>query len=120
MPRRIRVRRVYDEPGPADGARVLVDRMWPRGLRKDEAALDEWVKEVAPSTELRTWFGHDPDKFEQFRSRYRDELATPARRTALEHLRTLSEDSSLTLLTATRDVARSNAAVLAEVLRDAP
>lgn len=118
--RRVQVRRVYDEPGSTDGVRVLVDRVWPRGLRKADAALDEWIKDVAPSTELRKWFGHDPEKFARFSSRYRGELGTPTRRAALEHLRTVSENNVLTLLTATRDVAHSNAAVLAEVLRDAP
>lgn len=118
--RQVRVRRVYDEADPDDGVRVLVDRVWPRGLRKDEADLDEWIKDVAPSTELRKWFGHDPAKFDQFRSRYRSELDTPSRRSALEHLRRFAEENALTLLTATRDVAHSNAAVLAEMLRAAP
>jgi uncharacterized protein YeaO (DUF488 family) len=115
--REARVRRVYDEIGSDDGVRVLVDRMWPRGLRKDEAEFDEWTKDVAPSTELRQWFGHDPEKFDQFRSRYRSELDTPPARTALDHLRTLSAANPLTLLTATKDVEHSHAAVLAELLR---
>ena len=71
----IRVRRVYDEPSPDDGARVLVDRVWPRGMRKDAARLDEWAKDVAPTTELRTWYQHDPAKFGEFRRRYTAELA---------------------------------------------
>ena len=73
----VRVRRVYDEPSAADGTRVLVDRVWPRGLRKDALRLDDWAKDVAPSTELRTWSGHDPAKFGEFRQRYLGELAEP-------------------------------------------
>src|SRR5262249_52872986 len=115
---KVLVRRVYDRTGPGEGVRVLVDRVWPRGLRKDGANLDEWARDVAPSTELRTWYSHDPEKFGQFRSRYRRELEGPATRAALEHLRTLLESNPLTLLTATTDVEHSNAAVLAELLRE--
>ena len=78
----IRVRRVYDNPSPGDGARVLVDRVWPRGLRKDAARLDDWAKDVAPSTGLRTWYRHDPAKFGEFRRRYNAELAGPGPREA--------------------------------------
>ena len=112
----IRVRRVYDAPSPADGARVLVDRVWPRGVRKDAARLDDWAKDVAPSTELRTWYAHDPDKFAEFRSRYIAELAMPGPRDALAGLRALAADGPPTLLTATRDISISQAAVLAELL----
>jgi uncharacterized protein YeaO (DUF488 family) len=118
--RDVRVRRVYDRTEPGDGIRVLVDRVWPRGLRKDVAALDEWAKDVAPSTELRKWYGHVPEKFAQFESRYRDELATPTARAAFDHLRTLAEGDVLTLLTATRDLDHSQAAVLAGLLRELP
>jgi uncharacterized protein YeaO (DUF488 family) len=114
---RIQVRRIYDKIESDDGVRVLVDRVWPRGLRKDAADLDEWTKDVAPSTELRKWYGHDPEKFDQFKTRYRRELEAATGRTALEHLRTLSQDNPLTLLTATKDVEHSNAAVLAALLR---
>jgi uncharacterized protein YeaO (DUF488 family) len=116
--RDIRVRRIYDPAETGDGIRVLVDRVWPRGIRKEAAALHEWVKDVAPSTELRKRYGHVPEKFAQFEARYRDELATPAARTALDHLRTLAKDDALTLLTATRDVDHSQAAVLAALLRE--
>jgi uncharacterized protein YeaO (DUF488 family) len=114
----VRVRRIYDRAEPGDGVRVLVDRVWPRGLRKDGANLNEWMRDVAPSTELRTWYSHDPEKFDQFRSQYRRELEGPTRRAALKHLRTLLEGSPLTLLTATTDVKHSNATVLAELLRE--
>ncbi|HEY3561494.1 MAG TPA: DUF488 family protein [Kribbella sp.] len=115
--RSVRVGRIYDQPTAADGVRVLVDRVWPRGIRKDAAAIDEWAKDVAPSTELRKWYGHVPEKFGEFETRYRDELATPAGQAALDQLRTLSEGTTLTLLTATRDVDHSQAAVLAKLLR---
>lgn len=114
----IRVRRVYDEPSPEDGARVLVDRIWPRGMRKDAARLDEWAKDVAPSAELRTWYQHDPAKFDEFRRRYTAELAEPGAREALNRIRTLAADRPVTLLTATKDLDLSQAAVLAGLLRD--
>jgi uncharacterized protein YeaO (DUF488 family) len=111
------VRRVYDEPAPADGARVLVDRVWPRGLRKDAARLDDWAKDAAPSTELRTWYGHDPAKFSEFRRRYVTELKAPPARAALAGLRALAAEGPVTLLSATREIDISQAAVLAELLR---
>ena len=116
----IRVRRVYEEPSAEDGARVLVDRVWPRGLRRDAARLDEWAKDVAPSTELRTWYGHDPAKFDEFKRRYTAELDEPGAREGLTRLRALAADRSLTLLTATKDVDLSQAVVLAGLLRDMP
>jgi uncharacterized protein YeaO (DUF488 family) len=119
VPSDIRVRRVYDAPSPDDGTRVLVDRIWPRGLRKDAARLDSWDKDVAPSTELRTWYGHDPAKFGEFRQRYLAELSGREQRMALSRLRVLASPGPLTLLTATRDVEHSQAAVLAQLLRAA-
>jgi uncharacterized protein YeaO (DUF488 family) len=113
----VRVRRVYEEPEPQDGTRVLVDRLWPRGLRKDAARFDEWAKDVAPSTELRTWYGHDPAKFGEFCRRYTAELAQGAPRAALDHLAALTAAGPVTLLTATRDVGHSEAVVLAQLLR---
>jgi len=113
----IRVRRVYDAPSPADGARVLVDRIWPRGVRKDAAHLTEWAKDAAPSTELRQWYGHDPAKYEEFRRRYTGELSGRAQRAELAKLRALAATGPVTLLTATRAVDISQAAVLAQVLR---
>jgi uncharacterized protein YeaO (DUF488 family) len=118
--RTVRIRRVYEESRPDDGVRILVDRMWPRGLRKDAVELDEWYKDVAPSAELRTWFGHDPEKFGEFTSRYRDELDTATGRATLDHLRNLPRGRPLTLLTATKDVEHSHATVLADLLRQSP
>jgi uncharacterized protein YeaO (DUF488 family) len=112
----VEYRRVYDEPTPSDGTRVLVDRVWPRGLRKEDARLDEWLRDVAPSTELRKWYGHEPERFAEFRRRYRAELKATDHRDAVRHLRDLATSATLTLLTATRDVDHSQAAVLAEWL----
>jgi uncharacterized protein YeaO (DUF488 family) len=117
VPSEVRVRRVYDPPSPQDGARVLVDRIWPRGLRTDAARLDEWAKDAAPSTGLRKWYGHDPARFGEFRRRYLDELSGRAQRKELGRLRALAADRPLTLLTATKHVELSQAAVLAQILR---
>jgi uncharacterized protein YeaO (DUF488 family) len=113
----VQVRRVYDAPEPGDGARVLVDRIWPRGLTKARAALHEWCKTVAPSTKLRKWYGHDPARFAEFTRRYQVELAEPERSDALAHLRELAAEQRLTLLTATKQPEISEAQVLAELLR---
>lgn len=112
------MRRVYEAPEPADGARVLVDRLWPRGLSKEDARLTEWCKDVAPSTELRRWYGHQGERFDRFAERYRAELAQEDARQALERLRARAGEGPLTLLTATKDASSSHAAVLAEVLQE--
>ncbi|MEU3470251.1 DUF488 family protein [Streptomyces sp. NPDC006687] len=112
----VRLRRVYDPPEPgADGVRVLVDRLWPRGLSKEAAAVDEWPKAVTPSAELRRWF-HGGGSAQEFRARYEAELAGPEAAAELERLRSLAAGGPLTLLTAVRDPAGSHAAVLAERL----
>ncbi|MEU9019101.1 DUF488 family protein [Actinomadura sp. NPDC048394] len=116
MGRDVRVRRVYDGATDGDGERVLVDRVWPRGLSKEKARLDRWEKDVAPSTELRKWYGHDVDRFEEFRRRYGAELEDPERAAALDRLRGDADPGPLTLLTATKDVDHSQAAVLADIL----
>jgi uncharacterized protein YeaO (DUF488 family) len=115
----IRVRRVYEDPERADGARVLVDRLWPRGLRKDAAVLDDWLRDVAPSDELRRWYGHDPAKFDEFRRRYMAELTGPGAQQELGKLRALAAKGPLTLLTATKDSEHSQSAVLADLLKAA-
>jgi uncharacterized protein YeaO (DUF488 family) len=112
----VRVRRVYDEREKADGTRVLVDRIWPRGMTKAKADLDEWCKTVAPSTALRKWYGHDPKRFSEFARRYRAELADNEAAVALAHLRDLAEQGTLTLLTATKHPESSEAAVLAGLI----
>lgn len=112
----VRVARVYEPRTESGGARVLVDRIWPRGLSKERADLDEWCKDVAPSTELRRWYGHDPALFPEFARRYAEELEEPGRAEALGHLRELARHGDLTLLTATRDPDISEAAVLADLI----
>lgn len=113
--RTVRVARVYDDPGPEDGSRVLVDRLWPRGLRKELAQLDSWCRQIAPSNELRVWYGHDTERYAEFAERYRAELADPERRAAVDGLHALP--GAVTLLTATKATDISHAAVLADVLR---
>jgi uncharacterized protein YeaO (DUF488 family) len=115
-PPQVQVRRAYDPPESDDGERVLVDRLWPRGLSKERAHLDDWCKEVAPSTELRKWYGHDPDKYAEFARRYRAELDESERADALEGLRARARRGPLTLLTAAKRSDISEATVLAEVL----
>ncbi|MCM2359185.1 MAG: DUF488 domain-containing protein [Geobacteraceae bacterium] len=110
----VKLKRIYDPPAPGDGRRVLVDRLWPRGISKDEARLDEWLRELAPSDGLRKWFGHDPGRWEEFRSRYREELK--AQGELLERLRNESEKGTVTLLFAAKDAERNNAVVLKEML----
>lgn len=112
----VALKRVYDEPAASDGTRVLVDRLWPRGLSKERAHLDLWLKEVAPSSELRTWFGHDPEKWEEFRRRYEAELASGEAHKALGALRDLARKGPLTLVFAAYDVQHNNAVVLCELL----
>ena len=106
--------RVYDDPGSDDGQRVLVDRVWPRGFRKEDPRVGTWLKDVAPSNELRRWYGHKPDRFEEFAARYKKELAGSE---ALEELRELTRGGPVTLVTATRDLDASQAAVLARLLK---
>lgn len=115
--RKVQVHRVYEEPAKQDGTRVLVDRIWPRGLSRDKAHLDEWCKQIAPSTALRKWYAHDPERFEEFGRRYRAELKEPERVEALEHLRELAKKQTLTLLTATRHAEISEAVVLADLIQ---
>jgi uncharacterized protein YeaO (DUF488 family) len=109
--------RVYDRPGLDDGTRVLVDRLWPRGLSKDRAQVDVWLKEIAPSNELRRWYEHDPLKYEEFARRYAAELADGDHAEPLSRLRALLRERPVTLLTATKDLAISQASALADFLR---
>lgn len=112
----VRVRRAYDPPEDNDGTRVLVDRIWPRGLSKEKAHFDRWCKEVAPSTELRTWYKHDPEKFTEFEARYHAELAAPEAAAALDELRELADRGQLTLITASKRSDISQARVLADLI----
>ena len=112
----VRLKRIYGPPCAADGRRILVERLWPRGLRKQDAKLDLWLKEIAPSPELRRWFGHDPARWTDFCERYRAEL--DQRSEALDQLEALSRDGPVTLLFAARDEARNSAVVLKAVLEE--
>ncbi len=112
----IALKRAYEPPARQDGYRVLVERLWPRGVRKEALDLDEWAKEVAPSTELRKWYAHDPAKWKEFVQRYRRELANPEVQPELDALAARARRGRVTLLFAAHDPALSNATVLKEVL----
>jgi uncharacterized protein YeaO (DUF488 family) len=111
----VRLKRVHEPAEDADGYRVLVDRLWPRGITRERARLDRWDRELAPSAALRTWFGHDPDRFEEFRRRYLEELRD--HRPELAELRRRARSGTVTLVYAARDTEHNDAVVLAEVLR---
>jgi uncharacterized protein YeaO (DUF488 family) len=111
----VRLKRAYDPVAATDGYRVLVDRIWPRGVRREEAHLDEWARELAPSTGLRRWFGHDPARFEEFQRRYIEELSSQAQK--LRELRARAREGTLTLVYAARDTEHNDAVVLAKILR---
>lgn len=111
----VRTKRIYEPSSSEDGYRVLIDRLWPRGVSRERAAIDEWVRELAPSDELRRWYGHDPERFQEFSRRFTAELA--AQRERLTELRRRSRRGVLTLVYAAHDGEHSNAAVLASVLR---
>jgi uncharacterized protein YeaO (DUF488 family) len=115
----VQIERVYDDDGSHGGYRVLVDRLWPRGVKKNDLSYDEWMKDVAPSDGLRHWYGHDPERYAEFARRYRSELRTSPARDQLSRLRQLSTRRRVVLLTATKDVAHSGAEVLRKVLERA-
>ena len=110
----IKLKRAYDPPHQSDGTRILVDRLWPRGLKKADASIDEWIKELAPSTELRKWFGHDPAHWQEFRRRYVEELLLHPQE--LARLRALAQEGPTTLVYSAHDEAHNNAVVLRDLL----
>jgi uncharacterized protein YeaO (DUF488 family) len=110
----VRRKRAYEPAGSADGHRVLIDRIWPRGVSRKRACLDEWARDLAPSSELRRWFGHDPARFAEFRRRYESELA--AQEAKLRDLRRIARDGTLTLVYGARDTEHNDAVVLADFL----
>jgi uncharacterized protein YeaO (DUF488 family) len=114
----VKVKRVYEEPGPADGDRILVDRLWPRGLSKGAAHLSAWLKELAPSDELRRWFSHDPQRWPEFNRRYLQELADPAKSPFLKDLMDRARQGTVTLVFAAKDAERNNAVVMKTYLDD--
>jgi uncharacterized protein YeaO (DUF488 family) len=111
----VRLKRAYDPVSPSDGYRILIDRLWPRGVSRAEVRLDEWDKDLAPSPELRAWFRHDPSRFEEFRRRYVEELR--AQRTRIAGLRRQAREGTVTLVYASKDTEHNDAVVLAEVVR---
>jgi uncharacterized protein YeaO (DUF488 family) len=111
----VRLKRAYEPPAPSDGYRVLIDRLWPRGVTRETARLDEWARELAPSTTLRRWFGHDPARFTEFRQRYLEELS--AQKEKLRELRERAREQTVTLVYGARDTEHNDAVVLAELLR---
>ena len=112
----IKIKRIYESPtrSSGDGKRILVDRLWPRGLRKDEVALDEWMKELSPSSELRKWFAHDPAKWQEFKKRYRQELK--GKHEIIEHLKSDAKHATLTFLYSAKDTEHNNAVALKEFM----
>lgn len=116
MAGKLTIKRVYDPPEPGDGKRILVDRLWPRGLKRDAAALDAWIKDVAPSAELRRWFGHRPERWAEFARRYRHELAAEPASDALRKIAALAARDRVTLVYGARDRDRNQAVVIAEAI----
>jgi uncharacterized protein YeaO (DUF488 family) len=110
----IQLKRVYEEPSASDGQRILVDRLWPRGLTKEKARVDEWIKDIAPTAELRKWFGHDPAKWKEFQSRYRKELAK--NKEIVQSLKEKANGHNVTLVYGARDEEHNDAVVLKKVL----
>lgn len=110
----IRIKRIYDQILPEDGKRILVDRLWPRGIKKDQAKIDEWLKDIAPSNELRKWFSHDPSKWPEFKRRYIKELKDKSN--LIEKLRADAKKGNITLLFSAKDIEHNNAVVLMEVI----
>lgn len=112
----VRIKRVFDKRSPDDGARILVDRLWPRGVRKEAAALDYWAKEISPTDELRDFYHHDPKRWGLFQAKFREELKAPAALETLLDLAELSKTKTVTLLFASREPVRNNATVVKEVI----
>jgi uncharacterized protein YeaO (DUF488 family) len=114
----VSIKRAYDKASARDGARILVDALWPRGVRKADLEISQWEKGIAPSKALRMWYGHDPGKWPEFRKRYREELRKSPQKEILERLTRLAKEGNLTLVFGARDAERSNAAVVAEVIQE--
>lgn len=114
----IQVKRAYEKPGREDGYRVLVDRLWPRGMTKEKLKIDTWMKEIAPSAALRTWYGHEVGKWLEFRKRYRAELGKPPARGLLEELVERARKGTVTLVIGAKDAEHANGAVIAEMIRE--
>jgi uncharacterized protein YeaO (DUF488 family) len=114
----VKVKRVYEDPSPGDGQRVLVDRLWPRGVKKTTAHLSAWLKDLAPSDELRRWFSHNPERWQEFHRRYLQELADPVKAPLLDDLLARARQGTVTLVFAAKDEDRNNAVVMKTFLED--
>jgi len=114
----IRLKRIYDAPEKTDGERYLVDRLWPRGVTRQAARLTDWIREIGPSDELRKWFGHDPERWDEFKKRYMLELAAEQKQTYLDFLAARAAEKTVTLLFGSKDVERNNAVALKEALEE--
>jgi uncharacterized protein YeaO (DUF488 family) len=113
----LNVKRAYEIKEPGDGERILIDRLWPRGVSKAQAGIDRWLKDLAPSTELRKWFGHDPEKWEEFKKRYLKELSDPEKRKLLEDIAQSARSSTVTLIYSAKDTEHNDVKVLEEIIR---
>ena len=112
----IRIKRIYERARTSDGSRILVDRLWPRGMAKSTAKIDEWMKELAPSNALRKWFGHKPERWQEFQKRYRNELRQPEKQELMHHVRSMARKGIATLLYAAKDKEHNNAKALAKFI----
>lgn len=112
----LKLKRVYDPPSRDDGKRILVDRLWPRGIKRGDAKIDEWLKDIAPSNELRRWFSHEPSKWQEFKAKYREELK--GKTELIERIQKEAKKGTVTLLFAARDAEHNNAVVLKEVIEE--
>jgi len=115
----LKVKRVYEKKEASDGKRILVDRLWPRGLRTEDAAIDEWLKELSPSDELRRWFNHEPEKWQEFRRRYHKELSLPEKKEILGRIAKQAAHSDVTLVYGAKEIEYNNARVLEELIGEA-
>ncbi len=114
----IKIKRIYDPVSKDDGKRILVDKLWPRGVKKEKAAIDEWLKDIAPSDELRKWFSHDPSKWQEFKNKYKKELKGKDKLELLEQLKKIATKEKVTVLFSAKDIAHNNAVVLKELLEE--
>ena len=109
----VKIKRAYEKKSASDGKRIYVDRLWPRGLSKEDVAIDEWLKDLSPSDELRKWFGHEPEKFPEFKKRYIKELADPAKQALLKRIAGMAKGNNITLVYSAKDTEHNDAVVLA-------
>lgn len=112
----LKIKRAYAEKGPEDGKRILVDRLWPRGVNRQKAGIDEWRKEIAPTTELRQWFAHQPEKWSEFQKQYKEELLAPDKTEELNRIARIAKNQDVTLVYAAKDTQHNNARVLMDII----